>query len=428
MDYNLQEANEYRKKEEYQKAIEFYRALWNQNPLSFNQWDGWGYAFSLYKTQQYQEALTICRALYPRFKKFDLLRSLYARSILQTQFKSPNPPSLEVLDKALKGIFMLSPPYEPYAVSPLAVFQYAKIAMAQQNISWSKIEYWLGKMEPGLLDAEAFQSINTDGRSYEVASQQEQWYALMLKSKAGQNKAEELLSLLAEARKKKLKWHYNNDIWFARKEAFAYAQLHQKEKAVQILKKILLQKKDWFLIYDLAKLTEDSNERKVLLCQAALAKGKPTMKLKLFESIYQEFLDEDPQMAGKHLSLIASLRKENNWEVSPSLTDKINQLNPEGSVEESKTLLRTLKEFWKKHIPDYSKSRERQNGKVMNILPNGFAGFIKTKTESVFFSLKDFKGPEKIKEGDQVSFEVVDSFDKKKQKRSQRAIKIKLES
>jgi len=417
---NLEKASQYRKEENYTKAIGIYKALWDTNAASFNEWDIWGYAYSLFKTKDYQDTLNIAREGYKIFPNFEMLHSLYARSIYYTQFKANPPPNLSTLKKALDAILKLHPPHQPYSVAPTAIFEFAKIAMKQNVIHWKEIEEYLLKLEPELLDDKAFEFKNK-GRDVSIASDYEKWYACMIRVKGGLNQPKELLDLLDQARSKNIKWHYNNDIWFERKEAFAYNQLGEVEKAIKIMKSILARKKDWFLIYDLAKLfPEDSEEKGELLCEAALAKGPYAMKLKLYDDLYTFFKTIDKDIAQDHLKLIATLRIENDWDIPQRVSLLLD--GKDWKEKSSSFYLKKLRNIWKKYLPE----KEKLEGRIITIFPNGNAGFIKADNESYFFSINDIKDKESIEKNQKVVFEWVESFDKKKNKMSKKAINIQL--
>lgn len=419
----LQQAMSLRKSQNYQQAVDIYTPLWHENQNQFDDWAGWSYAFCLVKLNQHKEALEICRMLYPRYPQSEILNSLYGQCIYYTQFAIKNPPPVEVLQKALNAMFKLSPPNNPYSFTPRATFKLIKTLLHQQQINWQEIEAWLLKLDPDMLDDRPFTWTDAKGKTMELASPKEEWYSHMIRAKGGLNKPQELLDILNTARKQNFKWHYNNDIWFERKEAFAYSQLGQKEKAEKILRKIYVQKKEWFILYDLSQVVEDRKEKLRLLCDAALAPGKNEMKLKVYEAFF-EYLKEGSQFqreAALHLCLLAALREENGWPVSPVLLQNIRSFNMNAEEEgASGKIINALNPFWKRHAS--SKPKERGEGVIDVIFPNNQAGFLIYKKQKLFFSAGSMSG--KIKKGNKVSFEIKDSFDKKKNRMSKMAVNI----
>lgn len=414
----LKEASRFRTEEQYQKAVELYNESWAEHAALFNDWDIWSYAFSLFKLQKYEESLDICREGYKKNSKFEMINSLYARNIFYTQFKVEPVPHIDILEKAIDAIFQLSPPYVPYSVSVRAILEFPKLVMKQNTIPWDRIEKNLEKLQPDLLDDAPFTFKNESGKKVDIASDKEKWYANMIRVKAGLNKSEELLELVKETKRLNLKFHYNNDIWFARKEAFAHHQLGNTKKAIAILRKLIVRKSDWFLIYDLAKLIEGSKEKLKLLAEAALKPGPAEMKLNLYYSLYELLIEKEEELAEKHLQLIVAIRNENGWDIPQEILLKL----PNGVDENAKIgkLLKELRPKWKEFLPQ----QEILNGHILTVFPNGNAGFIKSGKESYFFTKSDMKEKEDINKGTKVSFSWKESFDKKKNKVSKQAINI----
>lgn len=377
MTYLMQQAMTLRKSQNYQQAVDLYLPLWTENSNQFDDWAGWSYAYSLAKLSRYEDALNICRTLYPKYPNSEILNSLYGQCIYYSQFAVKNPPSAATLRKALTAIFQLSPPNNPYSFTSRATFRFIKFLLNQQQINWHEIEDWLSKIDPDLLDDRPYRWTDAKGKIMELASPKEEWYSHMIKAKGGLNKPHELLDILNTARKENFKWHYSNDIWFGRKEAFALAQLGRKKEAEKILQKILLQKKDWFILYDLSQVIENKKEQLRLLCDAALSAGKNEMKLKVYESIFEHLVKDEQfqHQAAQHLCLIAAIREENGWPVSSRLLQKIQAFasnpNAEGA---SGKIIRSLQPFWRKFST--SQTKERSQGIVDVVFPDKKAGFL----------------------------------------------------
>lgn len=410
----FKDATTYRQNKEYSKALEIYHPLWKENPRQFDDWAGWSYGFCLAKNRQHQEALEVCRTLHRRYPKMEILNSLYGQCIYYTQFTVPTLPDVNTLKKAAEAICKLSPPINNFSFAPRAIFKLIKILMNNRDIKWEEIETWLGKLDPDLLDENSFSMMGQNGKKIEFASPLEEWYSAMIKVKAGLNQPNELLELLNVARKRGLKWHYSNDVWFARKEAFAYIQLGQRDKGEEILRKLTTQKRDWFLLSDLAEVIEDREEALILMARAALSFGEPALKIKLFNNLFNEIKNhvKYERETSLHLALIHQLRKENNWPIKEALLNEMQKrVIPNGHTT-SKEIYAILIPFWQNLLKEKAVVYE---GIIDTILGNNVAGFVKTNRKSYFFSVKDAKGIKgKIEKGTRVLFELADGFDRKK--------------
>lgn len=428
MENELKNATTLRKNKQFKKAIELYKVLWNENPNQFNEWDGWSYAYCLKNVQQFHEALDICRKIYPRFKNSDFINNLYAQCIYYTQIKTTPLPSIDTQRKAVKAMVQLSPPHQEYSFSGRAIFHLCKELMALKTIPWQEIETWLLTMDPDLLSQSTFKYKLPNGKTAEYASAQEQWYSIMIRVKGGLNQPDKLLAFIDEAKKRNIRWHYQNDIWMERKRAFAYAQLNQKGESEKILKGILRKKNEWFIYADLGDIVPHPDEKMKYYAIAANARGKLQMKVTLFEKI-ANLLSDKPELNNEYkklLHLIVQIRKENGWSLGKELEQKIKIEKIEMSKEnDALTIYNHLRPFWKKYIPP---SISRIKGTIDFIHKNGKSGMIHTQTgEKFFFGMSGFINPsnKEIAPGTQVNFLLRDSFDKKKNKPSKIAVEIR---
>lgn len=419
MKNQLKQAFVFRQNQQWHAALDIYEPLWKNNPDLFDEWAGWSFGFCFSKLGKHHEALTVCRQLYKRFKHSEIINSLYAKSIYYTQFTQNSSTSVDTLKKATQAIYRLSPPVNPYSYAPAAIFKFVKKLMSLQEVNWNKIELYLKKLDPGLLPNQPFQIQDIKGKTTKLAGRREEWYSLMIRTQGGLNRPVELLKTLEAARKQKIKWHYNNDIWFARKEAFAYVQLHQKEKAIQIMRRILLQKQDWFLLFDLAEMLEKSEEKLQLYCKAALSRGKITHKLKLFNALANYLKDSDPEMAKLHHSLEVKIRKENNWNI-PTEKETYLTFATNNNFKTSQLIFEKLKSFWQSNL----KEEQRQNGIIEFVFPHQKSGFLQSGNKKIFFLSGKKEG--KLNKGNKVSFILKNSYDKKKKRASKIAVSIQL--
>jgi hypothetical protein len=423
----LAEAFSLRKNMQHEKAISIYKPIWNESPDLFNEWSGWSYAWCLKEKKQYDQSLEVCRSIYLRFPGFQMIQQLYANCIYHTQFGAKQSPPLSVLKKATDAMIKLHPPQLQYSLTSKAIFKYVKVLFEQNNFNAEEAENYLHKIDPSLLDRETYQFKNANGKNVEVASPLEEWYSLMVKTKAAKNNPQELLQLLDVVRKLNLKWHYGNQIWFSRKEAFAYAQLGDKVKAESILRKIMIQKKDWFLMVDLADIVEDKTETLKLYCKAALAYGDTPKKIKLFQKIYDLLLSEGKINEAKmHLKLIISIRKKEGWAISSDLENEAKK--HEIDIHESNEINNIIKKLFPFWESQSASNAVKLEGKIEKIFSDTGSGFIKTSTgEKYYFSSKEsakLKGDCKI--GVIVKFELMDGFDKKRNIATQNACNLRL--
>jgi hypothetical protein len=219
---------------------------------------------------------------------------------------------------------------------------------------------------------------------------------------------------------------HSNDIWFARKEAFAYLQLGQKERAEKILRRIISQKKEWFLLQDLADIVADAKEALCLLATAALAFGDADKKIKLYYSIFNK-LKLEPALqdaARQHLLLVASIRYQHEWNIPEAMQKELKEYNaPDLNILRYNDILKQLQPFWNS-IANADKTF--YNGIIEKILDGNMAGFVKAGDgKRYYFAMKEVNQKnKKAIAGTAVTFELENGFDKKKQLATKNAVRL----
>ena len=138
---------------------------------------------------------------------------------------------------------------------------------------------------------------------------------------------------------------------------------------------------------------------------------------------------QDNNNAKKHVQLAYLLRKEEGWDKIPA---KLAQVAKDLDISlddidgESSKLIEELKKYWNDKLNDFVKNLPVYRGKIKTILPKG-GGFIKGEDGGdIFFSKGDFHGnPNNLIIDMSVQYNVKDSYDKKKKKKSKSAYNIK---
>ena len=120
-----------------------------------------------------------------------------------------------------------------------------------------------------------------------------------------------------------------------------------------------------------------------------------------------------------HYILTKNLREKNSWSISDDLDKKINHIEiliNENEVEKN------CKEQWRKI---YTNNLEKATGKIARLI-NPRAGIIKMENGEIYFEKSDLINYNECKIGVNVSFNIIESYDKKKNRLSNKAINIKI--
>ncbi len=305
-------------------------------------------------------------------------------------------------------------------------------------------------------DLVSVDSLSTDCRTGEVkvkgqmkqtefASNKEDWYAIKTKALFETKHYEECFELSKTALHSFEKFHYSNDIWFARKIALCKKHLGKADEAIPELQHVLRKKKEWYIQKELAELffEKGETEKAFKLSIAAIKNfGDLDYKIDLLILLGKLLeLQNENGLAFKHynLSKLLRLREDENkikWGVPAELTNKLKELGiPELPLEKLSELKKDLRIYWdnlksQRHHkkPQVHFIEQRVIGKIDRMLHNnesGAAGFIKYHgKKSVYFRVNPTEEIiTKLNIGLDVEFIIVPASKEKKEKAIQLKIK-----
>jgi len=425
-------ASELRKIGQFSDAQILYQTLWAHHRDECNEWDGWGFATCLRKLGDSEKALEICRNVYQTNPDFENGKNLYAWCIYDTEIKKDDDQikrAEKTFFKASKAILKLTmqTQYSPYTKTVFRVIDY--IIKGSASYPTNDILHWVDKLDPNSLSKESFSFMGEDQKHRELQSDQEKWFAIKTKALEKDGAHEKCMELCEEALKNIAKFHYNNDIWFKRRIALSKANLGNKQQAAEELETLLHKKKEWFIQNELAHIYYDlGNEKEALgfAIEAALNFGKHENKWELFLLLARILLKQGRIVeARRHLAFVAKLRIENGWKITEPLSKMLTESNIDLSeLPEKHVLLKYLKRFWE---TERSSSLPCMQGFVKTILKNGKAGFISgDDKKDYFFKVRGFEGDrKKLRIGLKVKFNLEDSFDRKRNRKTKAATNIR---
>ena len=313
-----------------------------------------------------------------------------------------------------------------------------KAEKKKPNANWQFVSDFCDKIAPELLKTEC-RSIDVvrkgESKPMELASDKENWFAYKTKALMKLGKFQECYDVSKLALETFEKFHYSNDIWFARRIALSKKNLGNSEDAIKELQQILRKKKEWFIQKELAELykEEGKNDKAFDLAIDAINNfGDLEFKIDLLYLLGELLKAKgENDMAFKHYSLSLLIRQSEEWSVPEKLSDAINQLQHEKiPLDKLPALKSELKKYWNsfKFQPEKSTTpTQKLSGKIDKILHNdekGTDGFIKYNgNKSIYFRVNadDSLNP-KISIGLEVEFKILPAKADKKEK----AIQVKL--
>ncbi|MCZ2101509.1 MAG: hypothetical protein LC107_08240 [Chitinophagales bacterium] len=235
-------------------------------------------------------------------------------------------------------------------------------------------------------------------KSMELASDKENWFAFKSKALFETEQYQACFDISKQALEVLDKFHYSNDVWFARRLALAKRYLGHTEEALNELLKILNKKKEWFIQHEIAEIYKELGdvERALKYAVAAMNNfGNLEFKVGVLVLV-GELLEQrqEKSLAWKHYMLSKLLRQQAAWKMPQSLDDALQRVEFEQiTIMQLPDLIKELKIYWSGFKQNASKTKANHvyQGKIFKILHHnekGIDGFIKyDQNKSIYFNL-----------------------------------------
>lgn len=416
-----EQAKELRLHEDYEHASDIYKQLWE---ATGDKWDGWGLAYCLNKLKKYEDSLKISKIVYRNEPDFHFIHSTYAWSAYMINIcYYDNMDDLYTLIDYSEGILKLTDHEHDNIFRQKTILKV--MDYCDKHKQWDVLLEWSRKVDQTSLSKTPYK-FTKNGKNITVPSSREMWFLKTSKAYEKLKIWEKCLSI-----SKLGLVDFQNEIWLLRRSALSEGHMGEETKAIKELHDLAMKKSDWFIYRDIAVLYEklDDFENALLYiaeaCLAAYRKPDPEY---IWEIYYEAALylhkTNNNEQAKKHLDLSYSLRHKEGWKTPEVLNDLSESLGVQLKfIEDTKSVLIELSDYW---TSLKNSQKTRYSGHIKTILPNGRAGFIKSKDGTdYYFRLNDYKGNRNMMvEGTNVEYFLEDSFDRVKQTQSMKATEI----
>ncbi len=233
----------------------------------------------------------------------------------------------------------------------------------------------------------------------ELASDKENWFALKTKALFETHQYHECFELSKLALDSFNRFHYSNDVWFARRIALSKKHLGNPTEALNELLQILRKRKEWFIQSEIAEIYKENGDFEKAFSYAMDAInnfGDLEYKVGLLVFL-AEVLDKmgEKELTFKHLMLSKLLREHENWGIPIALETALQKSGFEQlKLEQLSALKNDLKNYWNRFKTQQPNPVNHNNhyitGQIDKILHNnerGTDGFIRYGNKSVYFKL-----------------------------------------
>lgn len=432
MENNRAYAKKLRTENMYAEALPLYKLLWEGcSGDNVDCWLGWEYADTLKRNGKIDDAISVCKKVYQFDKEFKYNTHLLAWCLYERYIKNidaDNPP--KDLKKIIQIADFITTTSRQEKGTPYEITVWAILKLLKNNNMFNaiKVDYWLVKLEVSLLSDIPYSYTDNTGKQRELASKKEEWYTTKCKVLLEMKKYKDCVDLCEEALQSIKKFHYDNNIWLCVKKAYCIGMLGDIKQSIDLLISLLTEKDHWSIhemIFNFYVLDNNCPEGLKHAYTAALTKDPPKMKVKLFYNVGKilESL-KNKNYALKHYKFCKKIREENKWNVPVELDAAIENISADVQQSDDNNLYKDLRNFW---INEKLRLTPRAEGTVVNILPTGNAGFIKSGNASYYFRVQSVIGDKhKLKRDIKVSFTLIDSFDRRKNIPTKEAVDLLL--
>ena len=232
----------------------------------------------------------------------------------------------------------------------------------------------------------------------ELASDKENWYAFKTKALFETQQYQECFEISKQALEAFEKFHYSNEVWFARRIALSKKYLGSSTDALNELLLVLRRKREWFIQSEVAEIYKENGNFDQAFKYAIDAInnfGDLEYKVGLLVLI-AEILEkkQEKDLSFKHYMLSKLLRQQEGWNVPQSVESALQNLGfPQISLEQISNLKKELRNYWNtfkaQQVKPTAHNNQQQTGRIDKILHNdekGADGFIKyDNNKSVYF-------------------------------------------
>lgn len=420
------EADRLRKSKKYDQALPIYGEMWDNFHDQCNEWDGLNYAFCLKQQKKYHDALVVCKEVYEKYPDFENIRCSYAWCLYYIYIAPKIIRKEDIFLEKAELITNLTVQSDPSGIYIRTVLKVLDYLMSLRNTPVANAIVWCEKVDSDELNPTPF-FMKKNGEVIEFSSEKEHYIAIKLKLLHAIKDYEACLEVCEEAFEEFDILHEDNYITFRYIAADCYIHFDMPEKALeryQEIIEVLPTPRYLNAIANLLYKLDRKEEAMKYAIQGALAGGTPDKKIGIFKLLAQLFEDEGKlDIAKLHLQQIYAVFRAKKMQPDEALLKWIDSYDIRSEYIDFKRMSHDLQLCWESI--KYA-DKERFEGRIKNILPNGKSGFIETNdSKNFYFTFNNLNiNPQAVYIGMPVSFLVMEAYDTKHDRTSEVAFAI----
>lgn len=407
-----EEAKNLRKSHNFHDAIPVYKELWTSIP--HEQWLGWEYAYCLKEVGMIDEAIKICKEVYGINKVFTYNNDLMAWCVYKKYFNKDSKISPVEIEKIASFLVDIIEQKKGSAFESIVFYMVNTFVKQKANSSYENALKWLNRLDVNKISRSIPTFRDSYGVEKEYQSNIEEYYSLKSKVLLKLRQYDLCIACCEEAEKEIREFHHDNDVWIAERKYYAMSISKKTTEYIEQLEKLYAKKNHWSILQVIGKIFElvcDYESVCMYYYRALASKDPIKMKVSLLYDTGKVLeAKEDKLHAYKHYVLCEQVRQKNDWGVNEELKKHIsNCLTDE--IPRDNVTLDELQSFW---INEIKNSLPRYRGMIKRIFSSGKAGLIAYDRKTIYFKIESFLSKGQVTIDSNVSFCILDSYDKKK--------------
>lgn len=419
------DANALRKAGRYQEALHIYQDLWNTGTQ--NEFVAAGILHCLRKLRKIADAVKFYENNSIRYPNNEWLRlelswtySDYIKEMASAGLSAP------LLHSCGEKALLINP--VPNALNHIA---FDIMSSAKSANDWKMVSLWADRVDPSLLSPVGMQLPNgKEGWSYLG-----RYYNYQIIGLIGTGRAEEAIPLC----RKSLQEFPHQYKQFAYNLAKAYTAVGAYEKASQVYQELCQKTRpDYYILFGYAnvmRLLNRKDEALALMVMAAKSEQRPDYMVGYYVELGDLLLETGRETAAKdHYKLATAIRMRNSWSIPTDLQQRLESMNVTSVDETVEELLYRCSIHW----TDYEgkptpviRTPEQEEPLEVEIVGTIFLGpverdyfFINPPGRDGYIGFKQ-ELKQEIHDRSQVIFDIVPSFNKKKNEWATKAVNVR---
>ncbi|GEM_PF-773919 len=423
------EANDLRKKGEFDKALAFYRELSKDAADSYS---AAGLLHCLRKLHLFDEALPLCTLANQKHMTLDWYRNEVVWTLIQGKLQGlDESATVDDVESAAELILAL----EPKSATTRWSIVRRVLKSAKLRNRWDIVLKWIKRVNPDELSTTPMK----DDRGRDGWCEQAIWHNFRIRSEIGIGDKQQAIVAAQRA----IGLFPQQAKFFKRLEALGNFLLGRLVEAELLYSKLSSGgRSDWWILNEHAHVLRDlgkHQEALALMCKAALSNKKLELLVSLFSDIgFLCHKTELKQDARNHLLLCKYIREKQGWSIPQAVGSAISVLDKElpniAAPADLNAALAECQKFWRRTVETQHDSREPSlksrgvkrmlKGKLKMGPPERSYCFLLSDTRESYFCRKSDL-PQGATDGVMLQFDAMPSFDKKKNQESWKAVNVR---